>query len=126
MGRRGLCFAPVLCSGTSREWGRGPELEGSSERALPPLRIFGRFQTGERVLRASLQGPPLLLGRHHLRTSPLRSSKKFAFRNSHLAEQRLSTWQMYRPLELASLSAGLVSLRKGDSVPTKTSVLGGG
>src|SRR5919107_545236 len=46
-----------------------------------------------------------------LRTSALRRSKKFAFRNIHLAEARLSTWQMYRPLEHANVSAGLVSLR---------------
>src|SRR5215211_7109786 len=33
---------------------------------------------------------------------------------------------MYRRLELATVTAGLVAPRKGDGVPTKTSVLGGG
>jgi hypothetical protein len=53
-----------------------------SEGAPPPLRFFGRFETGERVLQASLQEPPLLLGRHHPRTSPKRSSEKFVPRRS--------------------------------------------
>src|SRR5215213_5667968 len=77
--RRGLRFAPVLRSGMAgRAWGQGPKVEGASERAPPPLRFFGRFETGERVLRASLREPPPLLGRHHPRTSPKRSSEKFA------------------------------------------------
>src|SRR5215212_4855160 len=75
--RRGLRFAPVLRPGAGREWGQGPKVEGASERAPPPLGFFGRFETGERVLRASLQEPPPLLGRHHPRTSPKRSSTKF-------------------------------------------------
>jgi hypothetical protein len=61
-----------------------------------------------------------------MRTSSSGSSRKLTFTNIHLAEQRLSTWQMYRPSELATVSAGLVSACKGDSVPTTTSVLGGG
>src|SRR5215210_1249715 len=37
------------------------------------------------------------------------------------------TWQMYRPSEPASVSAGPVfTLHKGDGILTKTSVLGGG
>src|SRR5215203_5150450 len=78
--RRGLRFAPVLRPGAGREWGQGPKVEGASERAPPPLGFFGRFETGERVLRASLQEPPPLLGRQPPRTSPKRRSRKFARR----------------------------------------------
>src|SRR5215212_872570 len=38
----------------------------------------------------------------------------------------LATWQMYRASRAATVSAGPVPLCKDDSVPTKTSVLGGG
>src|SRR5215203_5867298 len=88
--RRGLRFAPVLRPGAGREWGQGPKVEGASERAPPPLGFFGRFETGERVLRASLQEPPPLLGRHHPRTSPKRSSKKFPHLMSRTDRRRAS------------------------------------
>jgi hypothetical protein len=76
----------------------------------PSVRIL--FVSGRacRLLPPSLAARPPFFplfsrvrGRGVLRTSPKTDSRKFAFRNIHLAEQRLSTWQMYRPLELASL-----------------------
>jgi hypothetical protein len=72
----------------------------------PSVRIL--FVSGRacRLLPPSLAARPPFFplfrrvrGRGVLRTSP----KTVVFRNIHLAEQRLSTWQMYRPLELASL-----------------------
>ena len=79
--RRGLHPASFLRTGACSEWGRGRELEGASESAPHPLRYFGRFQTGERVLRAGLREPPVS------RTSP--SANYFA--QTAFREVRLTT-----------------------------------
>jgi hypothetical protein len=60
--RRGLHRVPVLRHGLGGGWGQGPEVEGASERAPPPLRFFGKSEMGESVLRASLQESPRFLG----------------------------------------------------------------
>src|SRR5215218_5598774 len=93
-----------------RVWGRGPELEGASERVPPPLRFFGRIETGERVLQASLRETSPLLGRHHPRTSPKRRSTKFATRKQRTCNSKDTLNGGYaapsKPCKLPALANG--------------------